>query len=390
MRLLPLEYATRNLGRNPVRTLLTSLGAAVVVFMVILMGAFVETLGSTFRRTGDPANVIVLGLGSEDFLEQSEIAASVPGILAASVPGIASHHGIPLVSPEVHHAAAITLPHESVRPGSDLRRGLIRGVTPTAFLVHRQVFLDEGRAPGPGQVIAGRLAETKLGLPAGSLHPGARIIFEGREWEVAGRFSAPGTVYEAEIWAPLEEVKIAVKRKTISCAIARVESSDVLTDIEIFTKSRLDLELAAVSETRHYAKLAAFVRPVQVMGWAMAALVAAGGLFGGLNTMIAAISGRVRELACLETLGFSRTAIVISLMQEAILQAGSGALLAAAGATMFLAGTTVRFTMGAMALDVGPVALAAGVAAALTLAVAGSLVPAVRLVRMPLVELLRS
>jgi putative ABC transport system permease protein len=390
MHWLPFEYAARNLGRSPVRTALTVLGAATVVFMVILMGAFVDTLGSTLRGSGDPANVIVLGLGSEDFLEQSEIAATVPGILAASVAGITRHHGLPLVSPEVHHAASIQLAGEAMQQGANLRRGLIRGITPTAFFVHRQVFVDEGGAPGSGQVIVGRLAETKLGLPPGSLRMGARISFEGREWEVAGRFSAPGTVYEAEIWAPLEEVKIAVKRKTISCAIARVDSPDVFTDIEVFAKSRLDLELAAVAETRYYGKLASFFRPVQVMGWAMAALVVAGGLFGGLNTMIAAISGRVRELACLETLGFSRSAIVVSLVQEALIQAGAGALLAAVFAIVGLSGTTVRLTMSAVALDVGPVALAAGVAAALTLAVAGTLVPAVRLVRTKLVELLRS
>ena len=126
---LPFDYAARNLGRSPLRTILTTLGAGMVVFLVILMVGFVSSLRQTLKGTGDPANAIVLGTGSEDFLEQSEIMAIVPGVIASSVRGIAKHHGTPLVSAEIHHATAVRMAGEQPTSRDQLRRGLIRART---------------------------------------------------------------------------------------------------------------------------------------------------------------------------------------------------------------------------------------------------------------------
>jgi putative ABC transport system permease protein len=389
MKLLPFDYAARNAGRNPLRTILTSAGAAAVIFLVILMGSFVQTLGSTLRGTGDPLNVIVLGTGSEDFLEQSEIGFGVPTLLAASIPEIAQHHGTPMISPEIHHAAVVRVSEKEIADPSDVRIALVRGITSMAFLVHQQVFLKEGRPPVTGELLAGKLAATKLGLPESALKPGQSIFFEGKSWKVSGTFEAPGTTFEAELWVPLDDIKIQTKRDTLTCAVVRLSDSRHITELDVFTKMRIDLELATVSEVDYYSALASFFRPMQMLGWVMAALVVASGLFGGLNTMIAAISSRTREFACLETIGYSRRAIVVSLLQESLLQVGAGTLVAGALAVTALSGRAIKFSMGALALDVtGPV-LGIGFAAAIFLAIVGTLIPALRLVRTPLVELLR-
>ena len=112
-------------------------------------------------------------------------------------------------------------------------------------------------------------------------------------------------------------------------------------------------------------------------------------MFGGLNIMVAVVAGRARELAALETLGFSRVSITISLFIEFLLQTAAGALIASSLALLFLSGRAMRFTMGAVSLDVDPAILAAGCATALLLAVAGTLFAGARLVRTPLIESLR-
>lgn len=390
MRFLPFDYAARNAGRKPLKTVLTTFGAAAVVFLVILMGSFVQSLASTMRSSGEPENAIILGLGSEDFLEQSEIGLGVPTILSASVEGIEKHYGQPMLSPEIHHSTLV-IPEGMDRSNiaADKHKGFIRGVTPAAFHVHQQVYLTEGSFPRAGEVLVGKLAPAKLGLPPELLALGSKIDIEGRTWTVSGRIEAPGTVYEAELWVPMHDLRVQTKRETITCVVARMDDPSVFSDIDFFCKSRLDLELAAVREVTYYGSLARFFRPMQIMGWIMAGLIVASGLFGGLNVMIAAIASRMRELACLETLGFSRTAILVSLMQESLLQVGAGTLLAVAAAAAFLSGTAIKFTMGAVALQIEGYVLAAGVAAGLTLAVLGTLIPAIRLVRTPLVELLR-
>lgn len=391
MPMLPFDYAVRNAGRKPLRTVLTTLGAAAVVFLVILMGAFVQTLGSTMRSTGEPGNVIVLGAGSEDYLEQSEIRASVPTILSASVGSIAKHYGQPLVSPEIHHATFVSAAEKGTAvAGAQPRLGVVRGVTPMAFAVHQKVFITQGQLPGGGEVLAGKLAAVKLGLPPGSLRTGGEVYFEGKTWRISGMFDSPGTAFEAELWAPLEELKVQTKRDELTCVVARLASAQDFAQVDLFCKTRLDLNLAAVRETTYYGALAHFFQPVEALGWTMAVLVVVSGLFGGLNTMVAAVASRSRELACLETLGFGRTALVVSLLEESLLQVAGGALIAAVGALGLLSGKAVRFSMSAAELRVDAPVLAAGVVAGVLLAVGATLIPALRQMRTPLVELLRS
>jgi putative ABC transport system permease protein len=106
--------------------------------------------------------------------------------------------------------------------------------------------------------------------------------------------------------------------------------------------------------------------------------------------MYGAVVGRVRELATLQTLGFSRRAIALALVQEAILLAAAGSLLAAVLALAILNGTAVRFTMGAFALRVDAQAVAAGCGTGLLLGLIGALPPAVRAMRLPVADGLKA
>jgi hypothetical protein len=162
MKLLPFDYAARNAGRNPLRTVLTCMGASAVIFLVILMGAFVQTLGSTLQSSGEADNAIVMGLGSEDYLEQSEIGVSVPTELAGSLEEVAKQAGTdaPLISPEIHHSAVVRQKESDVVDPRTSRNVMVRGISPMAFLVHRQVFITQGAAPGPGEILTGKLAAT--------------------------------------------------------------------------------------------------------------------------------------------------------------------------------------------------------------------------------------
>src|SRR6185436_18303669 len=145
-------------------------------------------------------------------------------------------------------------------------------------------------------------------------------------------------------------LQIAARRDNLSFVVVTLDDGGEFEDVDAFAKTRLDLELVALRETAYYSKLQAFFRPIQVMVWITAILIASGGLLGGLNTMYAAFASRVRELGSLQTIGFSRGAIVMSLLQESLIAAAAGALVAAAIAVVALNGITVRFSMGAFGL----------------------------------------
>jgi putative ABC transport system permease protein len=113
-------------------------------------------------------------------------------------------------------------------------------------------------------------------------------------------------------------------------------------------------------------------------------------VFAGLNTMYGSVVGRVQELASLQTIGFVRRAILVSLVQEGVVLAAAASLLATLLAVVFINESSVRFTMGAFALRVDEVAVLIGCAVGLFLGVCGAIPPAVKALRMPIVEGLRA
>lgn len=385
MRLLPWEYAVRNLGRAPLRLGLTVAGSALVTLLIFSAAAFVRGMQQSLSVSAGARNVILLGAGSEESLERSEIAPGVDGILAASVPGVKSRLGVAYISPEVHMATVL-------KTGKDDETGymgMLRGVRPAAFLVHQKVRIVEGRAPGPNELLIGRLAGSRMGLSDERLTVGRTLWFDHRAWTISGRFEAPGTVMEAEVWCDLSELQLAAKRNNLSCVVLTLDRGE-LEDVEIFTKQRLDLELVAMRESDYYSKLLEFYRPVQLVVWATAFLIALGGFFGGLNTLYAAFAARIRELGALQTLGFSRTAVVVSMIQEATLATAAGTLLAAVAAVFVLDGVAVRFSMGAFGLSVDTTVLMLGLLAGLSLGLFGALPPAWRCLKPPIAEALKA
>ncbi|MGB0716325.1 MAG: ABC transporter permease [Phycisphaerae bacterium] len=384
---LPFEYAIRNLGRSYTRLISSVLGSFLVVTLVIAAGAFIRGMERSMYISAGQKNVMLMGAGSEESVERSELGMSVPTQLAASVNGIRERLGIEYISPEVHMAIVLRTDAESK---AELQ-GVLRGVTPAAMLVHPQVKLTSGHMPrmGYNEVMVGALAATRLGVDAAKLAVGQRLWFADRYWTIAGHFTAPHSVMDAEIWVPLTDLQVAARRDTLSCVIATLDQA-TLDDVRIWAAQRLDLEIVAMAESAYYDDLLRFYGPVRAMVWVTAALIALGGLFGGLNTMYAAFASRIRELGTLQTLGFSRLAIAMSFLQESLVAASAGSLIATATGVFLIHGIAVRFSMGAFALVVDAPVVLLGLAGGLTVAAIGIMPPLWRCLRLPIPEALRA
>jgi ABC-type antimicrobial peptide transport system permease subunit len=161
-------------------------------------------------------------------------------------------------------------------------------------------------------------------------------------------------------------------------------------DVDAFCRQRLDLELAAMTEADYYRSLSVFYRPVRMLAWVTAGLIGLGGLLGGLNTMYAAFAARVREFGMLQSLGYTRGAIVTSLVQESVLITATGALIACFIGLAVLSGVAVRLSMGAFALVIDAPVIALGLGAGVALGAIGALPPAWRCLRLPITESLKT
>lgn len=382
-RLLPWEYAIRNLFRRPLRTSLTFGGLTTVIVLIFVVVGFIRGLESSLKVSGDPQTAIIFSLGMGENLEYSSIAMRTSDLVPASVSGIAERNGQKYVSPELYLGTQVNV-------GDLSSMGLVRGVTRSVLSVRNRVELESGDWPQTGEILIGEMVSTKLGLGEKSLAVGDAVSFEGREWTVSGTFSAGGSAFESEIWCRLDELQQAMKRQDLSIVALTLEPGADFAELDLFCKERLDLELQAIRETEYYQSLQKDYEPIRWLSWLVVILVAGAGVFGGLNTMYGSVVGRIAELATLQTMGFVRRAIVVSLIQEGVLLSAAASLLAAIIALTFVNGLAVRFTMGAFALRIDSTAVLIGCGVGLLLGLFGSIPPILKALRLPIVDGLKS
>ncbi|MCA9005926.1 MAG: ABC transporter permease [Planctomycetaceae bacterium] len=383
--LIPWEYGVRNLFRRPVRTLLTLSGLTTVIVLVFIVIGFIRGLEHSLTASGDPQVALLFSLGMGENLEYSSIPMRSSELVAASVTGIKEFNDRKYVSPELYLGTQIELPDEG-----HASMGLVRGVTQSALLVRRQVELESGSWPGPGEVLSGTLVATKLGLTDQQLAVGKKIVLEGRTWRISGTFSAADSAFESEIWCRLDELQQAMKRQDLSLVAVTMNSPADFPDLDLFCKERLDLELQALREINYYQGLKKDYGPIRMLAWLVVFLVSGAGVFAGLNTLYGAVVGRTRELSMLQTLGFLRRAIVISLIQEGVLLSTAASLIAALIAVFLINGVAVRFTMGAFSLQIDSISLLIGCSVGVLLGLLGAIPPALRALRLPVVDGLKS
>lgn len=375
----------RNLFRRPLRTFLTFLGLATVILMVFVVVGFIRGLEQSLDVTGDANTAVVFGLGMGENLEYSSIEMSTGDVIGASVEGIQERYGKKYISPELYLGTEI-----SVEGSDQPEMGLVRGVTQPAILVRQQVELEKGQWPKSGEIIVGRMAATKLGADADGLSIGKTLRFEGREWPISGTFTAGGSAFESEVWCRLDDLQQALKRQDLSLVAVTIAPDSDFSNLELFCIERLDLELQMMPETEYYATLQRDYGPVRMLAWLVVLLVSGAGVFAGLNTMYGSVVGRIRELASLQTIGFARRALLLSLIQEGVILAAGASLLATILALLFVNNAAVRFTMGAFSLRIDEIALLIGCGVGLLLGVLGAVPPAVRALRMPVVDGLKA
>lgn len=377
--MFPLTYALRNLARRPARTLATIACLGVTAFLIAWLLSFAGALSEAALSSGRDDVVVLLGTSSETDLVRSIVRRGHADDAAASAPGVAMVGDVRAASVELHLAS---------RVGD--RVGLLRGVTDSVYAVRPQVVLVEGREPrAPFELMAGRLAATRMGLPQSALHVGETIVLEGREWSICGRFAAPGTVSEAEMWVRLNDLMMASRREDVSCIALRLAEPGpaAVARVALFAAGRQDLEVAAITERELFLRVEEGVRPIaHLAGW-MAVLVLIGALFACINTMFAAVLTRTPELGALLALGWSPTALGGALVLESIaislVGGGAGVLVAWA-----LGAIHLRFPMGALILEADASARGWTIAAILLAGAIGGLIPSRRALKLSIVDAL--
>ncbi len=320
----------------------------------------------------------------------AESVSSIPRdniVALESIPGIATGADGELAFERQY----VTTIRQS-RQGLDEVMGsvLVRGLSNRGMAELDDFELVEGRLfeTGKRELVVGVLTRNEyqgVGL-------GDELQHKGANWRVVGVFSADGSAMESEMLGDLDAVMAGMNSTAFSSV--RVRLQDGVT-IDAFNESleadpRLKVEAKWEADYTNSSDTGALI---EVVAYTVSIIMAVGAVFGALNVMYMAVSSRTREIATLRALGFGAWSVAGSVLVEALVLACLGALVGLLITTFLFQGST--FTTGQLAsvstvLRVSPEIATLGLTWGVVMGLLGGLLPAIRAVRMKIVDGLRS
>ncbi|MDE2150631.1 MAG: ABC transporter permease [Gammaproteobacteria bacterium] len=364
------------------------IGIAGVVAVLVSVLALGVGFRHTLANTGSPDRVIVLRGGSDAELSSNLTRADVDNI--SDAPGLKhGADGKPVLSPEL--VTVVNLPKKDT--GTDANVTL-RGVGLKLLEVRPGIRIVDGRMfrPAVREVIAGAGAARQFR----NLTLGSKLHLRNADWTVVGRFTSGGDIHESELLADVDTVASAEQRNGYSSAVALLDSPGDFRKFKDWLTTNPQLKVDVQRETDYYAAQSKQLsKLIDIVGNGVAIIMAIGAMFGALNSMYSAVAARSLEIATLRAIGFSALPVLASVMIEALALSLLGGVLGAALAWLFFNGNSVS-TLGAafaqvvFRLDVSPRLIAAGIVWACTIGALGGLFPALRAVRRPVAEALRT
>jgi putative ABC transport system permease protein len=363
------------------------IAGVVVVFVSVL--SIAAGFSAAMRGSGSGSRALVMRSGADSELTSGLSGANVDVIKQA--PGVKRNGQTSLVTAELY--VIIDLPKKS-QPDKSANVPM-RGIEPTAMDVRDEVKIVSGRMFqfGTSEVIAGRGANGQFV----NLNVGDTVVSGQNRWQVVGIFDAGGGVAETEIWCDARVLQGVYQRgNSFQSVLAHLESADSLTMFRDWLTSNPQLSVMVRRENEYYAgQSQAMTRLIQTIGFGIAGLMGIGAIFGAILTMYTAVASRAREIATLRALGFSTSAVLVSVLGEAIVLGVIGGSIGALGAYLAFNGyqtSTMNFqtfSQVAFAFRVTPQLVGMGLFYALTMGLIGGLLPAVRAARLPISSALR-
>ncbi len=386
--MIPVKYTVRNLKARWMTTLMTALGTGLVVFASVLSFGLADGLERALLVSADPLDIVCLRKGALDEVSSSLDKAKADRV--RTLPGVAlGESGDPLVSPE--YCVTLMKPRRGADAG--VTNVMVRGLLPIGWALRPGFRIVEGRQPQSGKneaIVSRRMAErfqnTRLD---------EKFRINNTEFTIVGHFEARGCAAESEVWTDLRDLtsvrKVPGAVSTVCLRARDGEAQAAL--IHVLTEDE-EFGLKALTEEEFFRQQLMSAQVVKGMAGFIAMFLIVGAMFAAANTMFAAVAGRAREIGTLRALGFSRRSVLFAFMLESVLLSLLGGLLGCLATIPFDGYSTgmanfQTFSEVAFSFRFGPAVLMQGVLMALAMGLVGGLMPAVRALRLNVIQALR-
>lgn len=367
----------RNLHTRAWSSLVVVVGIACVVGVLLSMMSLTVGLVRSLLAAGDPSRAIVLSQGG-----QFEFTSHIP---RASIAMIVDAPGIHKDSDGSSVADAEILANIPIsrKDGVDTNV-LLRGFGPKALELRPEFKLLAGRmfVPGKREIVVGRAAQEQFK----GLNIADKVILPDGEWPVVGLFSTGGDIEEGEIVADTPTAMAALRLSNFNSITLRLDDANALAVLKNALTTNPALSVLVQKQSDYYLNTTKqFSALFNAIAYAVAGIMAIGAIFGALNTMYSAVDARTREIATLRALGFRGMPIAISVISEAMLLALLGAIIGASIAWGYFNGAQKSLGANVFNMWVSPSLIILGMIWAMLIALLGSLLPAIRATRRPIV-----
>jgi len=316
---VPLKYNLRNLVVRKTSTGMTAfvIGLVVAVFLCVL--ALVQGVTRTLSVTASTRNVLAMRVGSQAEMQsvitrdQAEQIQSLPGVERTAT-------GKPFVSPEL--ITLINVPRADGKSSSNVQ---VRGMAPIGLEARPGVKIIEGRmfTAATNEAIVSR----NLSKRFANMKVGDTLKTGSFRWVIVGLFDDQGSAYESEIWTDASDLQQQTKRNIYSSVFVRLPDDDAARRFIETIKGDQRLKLEGKTERKYYDEQMITGAPIKALAFIVGIFTAVGAAFGAMNTMYAQVSARTREIGTLRAIGFSRRAILVSFVLEALMLCLAGGLL---------------------------------------------------------------
>jgi putative ABC transport system permease protein len=373
----------RNLKGRFWQSLVIVVGMACVTGVMLSMLSMTEGMHRAYLTTGDPGRAIVVSKGA-DSEGISHIARAIAPIIDTA-PGIRKDvDGRPIAD----RGVIMGVPAVKKKHMNDSYI-FMRGFGPKGLVLRPDFKIVAGRVfqPGKRELIAGIGAQGQFA----GMNIGDQVILPDGPWTIVGAFTSNRDVLEGEIVGDADTIMSATHHKDYNSVIVRLASLDSLATFKKALTSNPALAVTVERQTDWYHNLNdQFYIVFSEIAYAVGFILALGALFCALNTMYAAISSRMREIATLRALGYGAFAVALSVLAESILLCVLGALVGAVIAWAINDGRQESLGINVFYLTVSPAMVGVGVVWAVAVALLGGILPSIRAARRPVVEALRA
>lgn len=382
------KYHLRSVFVRWLSTMVTIASLALVIAVFVMVQSIAAGIERTSSNTGDPRNILVTRQGA--LAECTSVITREQFNVIRYLPGVARDaSGTPLAAADT--LIIINLPR---RDGTGNGNVTLRGTSPMGRTLRSQVHLVAGRwfVPGDREVVASR----RLAARFGCLDIGSKFKTGGVELTVVGLFDGDRSAFDSEVWLDADEARSAFDRPDYSSMLLRPENEAALAAIRRAIASDHRLKVKAVREVDYYQEQTRTADPIRWLGNGLAIVMSIGALFAAMNTLYASVGARTREIGTLRVLGFRRRTILAGFLLEGAVLAGIGGVLGCAiayfGWNGVSTGTLGQETFTEIVFDflVTPDLVAKGIAFAIAVGFFGSLLPALRASRLPVIASLKA